>query len=146
MAEMVLDQAGRKWNEIQTVLAVGGSTRMPMVRRMLQELWGKAPDQSLSVDEVIAHGAAIYSSLKGSSSSVRVVNVNSHCYRVLAKRSDGSVFAKSLIAKNSPLPASQSYLFTASSQGSGASKIEVVEGEEEDPHFCTKIGKVVVDG
>jgi molecular chaperone DnaK len=146
MAELVLDQAGRKWGEVHTVLAVGGSTRMPMVRRMLQELWGKAPDQSLSVDEAIAHGAAIYASLKGSASSVRVVNVNSHSYRVLAKRTDGTVFAKSLIPKNSPLPAAHSYLFTASSGASGASKIEVVEGEEEDPHFCTRIGKVVVDG
>ena len=145
MAELVLDQAGRKWSGINTVLAVGGSTRMPMVRRMLQQLSGKVPDQSLSVDEAIAHGAAIYAHLKTGDSGVRVVNVNSHSYRVLAQRPGGERFAKCLIAKNSPLPASASHVFKAGSQGSGAKKIEVYEGEEDDPQFCLRIGKVVVD-
>lgn len=145
MADLVLDQASKRWADIHTVLAVGGSTRMPMIRRMLGEQSGKPPDQSLSVDEAIAHGAAIYAELKRGNSGVKVINVNSHSYRVLAKRASGPVFAKQMIPKNSPLPASGSHVFTVSSQGSGARKIEVSEGEEEDPEFCTTIGKVVVE-
>jgi molecular chaperone DnaK len=146
MAQMVLDQAGRTWNEVQTVLAVGGSTRMPMIGRMLEQLTGRPPDQSLSVDEAVAHGAVIYGHLKFDPGGVRVVNVNSHTYRVLAKRPEGVLFAKPLIPKNSPLPAAGSYLFTAKSQGTGTARIEVYEGEDDDQQFCTRIGKVVVDG
>ena len=145
MAELVLDQAGKQWTDIRTVLAVGGSTRMPMIRRMLESLWGQPPNQSLSVDEAVAHGAAIYAKLKAADSGVRVINVNSHSYRVLARRASGETFAKCMIAKNSPLPASASHVFTVKPHGSGARKIEVYEGEDEDPEFCLRIGKVVVD-
>jgi molecular chaperone DnaK len=144
LAEMVLDQAGKSWRAIGTVLAVGGSTRMPMIRKMLQQLWGKPPDQSLSVDEAVAQGAALYAHLKTGKNPVRVINVNSHGYRILARKPGGETFAKKMLPKNSPLPAAATHVFSASSQG-GARKIEVYEGEEDDPQYCIKIGKVVVD-
>lgn len=145
MAQLVLDQAGCTWSEMHAVLAVGGATRMPMIRRMLEELWGRPADQTLSQDEAVAHGAAIYARLKADSAGPRVINVNSHSYRVLAKRKDGSEFAKPLIPKNSPLPATKISVFQAPSRAESA-KIEVYEGEDEDAEFCMRIGKVVVDG
>jgi molecular chaperone DnaK len=145
MAQLVLDQAGCTWSDIQAVLAVGGATRMPMIRRMLEELSGRPADQTLSQDEAVAHGAAIYAHLKGDASGPRVINVNSHSYRVLTKRSDGSEFAKALIPKNSPLPARNTSTFQAPLRAPSA-KVEVYEGEDEDAEFCMRIGKVVVDG
>jgi len=59
-AELVARQAGLSWEQIDRVLLVGGSTRMPMVPRMLEQVTGKKPDGSLSVDEAVAHGAALY--------------------------------------------------------------------------------------
>ncbi len=48
------------WSDIDNVLLVGGSTRMPMVGQMLRQLSGKEPDGSVAVDEAVAHGAALH--------------------------------------------------------------------------------------
>ena len=58
-----LKAAGLDWTELDRVLLVGGSTRMPMVREMLQQLSGKEPDGSVAADEAVAHGAALHAGL-----------------------------------------------------------------------------------
>ena len=105
-------QAGLSWPEIDRVLLVGGSTRMPMVVRMLQALTGKTPDGSLAVDEAVAHGAALFAGLllqKQKSGApapdFAVTNVSSHSLGLAAidpetKRRSNRV----LIPKNTPLP------------------------------------------
>ena len=52
----LLQDARLKWDDMTRLLPVGGSTRMPMVQRMLEEVSGKKPDRSLSADESVAHG------------------------------------------------------------------------------------------
>ena len=59
----VLRDAALGWKDITRLLVVGGSTRMPMVQRMLEEESGKQVDRSLSADEAVAHGAALYAGL-----------------------------------------------------------------------------------
>ena len=56
-------QAGLEWPEIDRVLLVGGSSRMPMIAQMLRKVTDKEPDCSLSPDEVVAHGAALYAAM-----------------------------------------------------------------------------------
>src|SRR5262249_44601079 len=83
--EIVVRQAGLNWDAIDKVLLVGGSTRMPMVVRMLTDVTGKTPDRSVSPDEAVAHGAALYAdlllhkSVEGASVAPKftVTNVNS---------------------------------------------------------------------
>ena len=58
-----LRAAGLDWADVERVLLVGGSTRMPMVRTMLQDLSGKEPDASVAADEAVAHGAALHAGL-----------------------------------------------------------------------------------
>ena len=58
-----LKAAGLDWKDLDRVLLVGGSTRMPMVRDMLRQLSGKEPDDSVAADEAVAHGAALHASL-----------------------------------------------------------------------------------
>ena len=58
--KQTLQAAGLNWSDMDCVLLVGGSTRMPMVARMLRELSGKEPDASVAVDEAVAHGAALH--------------------------------------------------------------------------------------
>ena len=61
--KQTLQAAGLGWSDIDRVLLVGGSTRMPMVAKMLRELSGKEPDASVSVDEAVAHGAALHAGI-----------------------------------------------------------------------------------
>ena len=61
---LVIQEAGLIWSQVQEVLAVGGSSRMPMVLSMLQEVTGKAPNCSLPPGEAVAHGAAIHAAIK----------------------------------------------------------------------------------
>ena len=94
----LLQDAKLKWSDITRLLLVGGSTRMPMVQRMLEEVSGKKCDRSLSADEAVAHGAAVYaglltSSAVGTAPQLSVRNVNSHNLGVLAKEKATAVSA-----------------------------------------------------
>src|SRR5207237_5391803 len=60
----VIADAGLTWGQVQEVLAVGGSSRMPMVLRMLREVTGKEPNCSLPPGEAVAHGAAIHAAIR----------------------------------------------------------------------------------
>src|SRR6185436_13952564 len=84
-----LQAAGLEWSDIDRVLLVGGSSRMPAVVEMLKQLSGKEPDQSVSPDEAVAHGAALHAGIllayhEGKSPSFRIRNVNSHSLGVVA--------------------------------------------------------------
>src|SRR5262245_40976559 len=59
-AELVVENAGLSWPQIDRVLLVGGMTRVPHVRQMIRRISGREPDASLSADEVVAHGAALH--------------------------------------------------------------------------------------
>ena len=62
--QTVVAAAQLEWSNVDVVLAVGGSTRMPMIQEMLQRLSGRAPNLSLPPDEAVAHGAAIHAALR----------------------------------------------------------------------------------
>ncbi len=82
----LLRDATLEWNDVTRVLMVGGSTRMPMIQKMLRRESGQEPDRSLSPDEAVAHGAAIYADLLLNSADrpqIDVTNVNSHHLGVL---------------------------------------------------------------
>jgi molecular chaperone DnaK len=120
---------------------------MPMVVRMLQELTGKEPDRSVSADEAVAHGAALYAALLATPSSAAdapqfsVTNVNSHSLGILATDPEsGKKFNKILIPKNTPLPFTKRRKFQTYRHGQRAVLIKVLEGESDKPNFCTPIG------
>ena len=58
LCDVVLTEAGLEWSAIDTILLVGGATRMPMIREMVRQVTGKAPSEELNPDECVAHGAA----------------------------------------------------------------------------------------
>ncbi len=146
--EIVLRQANLRWSDIDRVLLVGGSTRMPMVRRMLQEVTDKKPEQSISPDEAVAHGAALYADLLLQQfANVRrparftVTNVNSHSLGIIGL--DPHTHEKRnqvLIPKNTPLPATVTKVFKTSHRGQPMVTIRVVEWESERPDACSRIG------
>jgi len=146
----VLRDAGVTWSDLTRLLLVGGATRMPMIQRMLAEESGLQPDRSLSPDEAVAHGAAIYAGLllNHGNEVVRrlsVRNVNSHTLGVLGIEPESRLTRrKVMIARNTPLPASVARKFQTAKDGQRDVAIPVVEGGTETGEGCTHIGRLVV--
>ena len=122
-----------------------------MVVEMLRRATGKEPDRSVSPDEVVAHGAALYAEMlmgRGAGSSnprCELVNVNSHSLGVVGfdKKLRQKVNAV-LIPKNTPLPARVSRAFVTARADQRSVLVPVVEGESHRPEDCIRLGKCVV--
>lgn len=145
-----LQAAGLTWSDIDRVLLVGGSSRMPAVVDMLRELSGKEPDQSVSPDEAVAHGAALHAGLllehyAGKPTSFHVRNVNSHSLGVVAtdvktRRPRNAI----LIPRNTPLPVVARRVFKTQRSGQKSILVQIVEGESVSPDDCSQLGKCSV--
>jgi molecular chaperone DnaK len=146
----LLQELGLKWDDLTRLLLVGGSTRMPMVQRMLEEISNKKPDRSLSADEAVAHGAAVYAGLilgseAGMAPEVTVRNVNSHALGVLGKeQTTGRPRNRVMISKNTPLPANHTARFVTAQADQSSVVINIVEGGDASGNDATKIGKCIV--
>jgi molecular chaperone DnaK len=153
-AEIVVLQAGLTWKQIDRVVVVGGSTRMPMIYRMLEELAGQAVDHSVSADEAVAHGAALYADLLlqkqgvgGGHAHFTVSNINSHSLGIVGtEASSGKRVNRVLIPKNSPLPCTAARRFKTQRHNQPSVKISVIEGESEIPEACFEVGVCVIYG
>ncbi|MBN1395884.1 MAG: Hsp70 family protein [Pirellulales bacterium] len=142
-----LKAAGLHWNDLDRVLLVGGSTRMPMVREMLRRLSGMEPDDSVSADEAVAHGAALRASLilarqNGLTPALKIRNVNSHSLGVvgldpLTRRRRNGI----LIPRNTRLPVTGKRIFKTHKTGQRSILVEIVEGESPSADDCTPIGR-----
>lgn len=146
---LVLRQAGLSWDQIGRVLLVGGSTRMPMVAAMLRRISGKEPDRSLSPDEVVAHGAALYCGLlmEGdvAKKAFELANVNSHSLGVAGIHTKTKERVRSvLIPKNSALPCRNRRRFRTSQRDQRTIHVLVVEGESHRPEQCIALGNCVI--
>lgn len=146
----VLREANRSWQELTRLLLVGGSTRMPMVQEMLERESGLKVDRSLSPDEAVAHGAAIYAGLLLTQDDspvhdISVSNVNSHDLGVLGRESStGMPRRHVLIPRNSQLPSSGVGKFVTSKKGQKSVKVEIIEGGDAAGKNATHIGKCTV--
>jgi molecular chaperone DnaK len=151
-AELVVLQGGSSWQEIDRVLVVGGSTRMPMILRMLGELAGGAVDHSLSPDEAVAQGAALYADLVlrrqgsgGGHTQFSVTNINAHSLGVVGvKAKTGSRVNRIIIRKNTPLPRSKKRRFKTYKANQKSVKVTVLEGDTELPDECVEVGTCVI--
>ncbi len=149
--ELVLDEADVKWSDLTRLILVGGSTRMPMIHDELSRLSNLEIDRSLSPDEAVAHGAAIYAGIRlgqecESFAGVSVTNVNSHDLGVLAvDPATGDPRRQIMIKRNTSLPARQRIRFRTHEDGQRNVKVEVVEGGDDRGRNATPIGKCLVD-
>lgn len=147
----LLATAGLQWKDIGRVLLTGGSTRMPMVARMLKELTGIEPDRSVNPDEAVARGAALYAEYlmahqgAGQQPSFEVTNVNAHSLGVEAvDPSTGRKRNRVLISRNTPLPARRTEEFATKIAGQRTVVVQVLEGESLEPGQCSMIGRTVI--
>jgi molecular chaperone DnaK len=138
--------AGLEWSDIERILLVGGSTRMPAVFEMLKKLSGKTPDRSVSPDEAVAHGAALHAGLllakrEGRTGRFKVTNVSSHSLGVVASdKRTGRRKNVTLIPRNTRLPASAKKTFKTQKAGQPIILIEIVEGENKWADECSQVG------
>ncbi len=148
--EQTLKASGLEWTDIERVLLVGGSTRMPRVREMLAELSGQEPDASVAADEAVAHGAALRAGLvmaqrRGEKGNFTIKNVNSHSLGVVGtdpqtkQRRNGI-----LIPRNTSLPVTARRIFKTSKANQKSVLVQIVEGESPSADDCTQIGKCTV--
>ena len=146
----VILAAGFSWEDIDEFMLVGGSSRIPMIASKAQELSGLLPRLAANPDELIAHGAALYAATKrgdilDAAAQFEVVNVNAHSLGV--RGTDAATkqkVNKILIPRNTPLPASRIYSFVTSRDGQRNAKVPLLEGESENPDFCTLLGECLV--
>jgi molecular chaperone DnaK len=145
-----LEAAGLSWSDINRILLVGGSSRMPAVVEMLRSLSGQEPDCSVSPDEAVAHGAALHAGLllanqQGKPPSFGIRNVNSHSLGVVAtdtktRRSRNAI----LIPRNTPLRGAARRIFKTQKTGQRSILVRIIEGESLSPDDCTPLGRCTV--
>jgi len=147
----VVREAGLQWSDIERVLLVGGSSRMPMVAEMLQRVTGKEPDRTASPDEAVAHGAALYAAMLANQGApaglarCELLNVNSHSLGVVGmntktRRRQNVV----IIPKNTPIPCSVARTFQTARHGQRNVVVAIVEGESHRPEECIALGHCIV--
>lgn len=123
--------------EIDAVIMVGGSTRIPLVRRRAKEIFGVEPYTALDPDRVVALGAAVQASiLSGATRGQLLLDV---IPLSLGIETAGGAVAK-LIVRNSPVPARATETFTTSVDGQTSIKLNVVQGEREMVEDCRSLG------
>ena len=138
-----LEDSGLKANEIDKILLVGGSTRMPMVQKKIVELLGKEPTKGINPDECVAAGAAIQGAiLKGDHKDIVLVDVTPLS---LGLETLGGVFTK-VIERNTAIPVSKSQVFTTAANNQTQVEILVLQGERSMAADNVKLGQFVLDG
>ena len=124
--EQALSDAGLSKNEIDEVVLVGGSTRIPAVQQLIKEYTGKEPNQSVNPDEVVAVGAAIQAGvLAGEVKDIVLLDVTP---LTLGIETLGGVMT-ALVPRNTTIPVSKSQVFSTAENNQTAVDINVLQGE-----------------
>jgi molecular chaperone DnaK len=123
-----MNDAGVKPEDIDQVILVGGSTRIPAVQRLVQELFKKEPHKGVNPDEVVAMGAAIQGGILGG--EVKNVLLLDVTPLSLGIETLGAVFTK-LIERNTTIPTRKSQVFSTAADNQTAVSIHVLQGERQ---------------
>ncbi|HEW92130.1 MAG TPA: molecular chaperone DnaK, partial [Thermotogaceae bacterium] len=142
--ETVLNDAKLSPNDIDEIILVGGSTRIPLVQNFLKEIFGKEPNKSVNPDEAVAVGAAIQAAILAGEmgKDVVLVDVTPLSLGVEVK---GGLFEK-IIERNSTIPTRKSKIFTTAEDGQTEVEVRVYQGEREIAKYNRLLGSFRLTG
>jgi Fe-S protein assembly chaperone HscA len=144
--KQALKDAGLKPNQIDEVVLVGGSTRIPKVRQLVQDLFGRTPHTDLNPDEVVALGAAVQANiLGGGSAATKEMLLLDVTPLSLGIEVAGGVTDK-IILRNSTVPASATQYYTTQVDGQTNVAIHVLQGERELARDCRSLARFDLKG
>ena len=150
--EILLESQNCRWDDIDHVLMVGGSTRMPMVKRMLEELSGKKLKYEVDPDTAVALGAGVYAymlfqeagaknGIPGSSCGIAISDVTSQSLGIISVDEFQQEANSVIIRSNSKIPCKQSEVFVTVADNQTCLNVRVTEGNDEDIAYVNIIGE-----
>jgi molecular chaperone DnaK len=158
LIEVALEEAKLKPSQIDKVLLVGGSTRIPLVQQRLEKMFGFAPETAVNVDECVSLGAAIHAGLimlkdksdalpAGVSNGLKDINLTdvcNHSYGTVCAPIDEKtgkrvIENRIILKKNTPLPCESSQTFYTLAQGQTDLEVTITQGEDTAVEYVNKI-------
>jgi molecular chaperone DnaK len=138
-----LEDSGLKIGEIEKILLVGGSTRIPAVQDAVKGYFGKEPFKGINPDECVAIGAAIQAAvLGGDVTGLLLLDVTPLS---LGIETMGGVFTK-IIERNTTIPVKKSQVFSTAADNQTQVEVHVLQGEREMAQYNKTLGRFILDG
>lgn len=143
--EIAIKDAKLNPSDVDEVLVVGGSTRIPLVQKLVQDLFGKEPNRSVNPDEVVALGAAIQGGILAGDENLNEVLLLDVTPLSLGIETLGGVFTK-LIERNTTIPTTKKETFSTAADNQTSVEIKVYQGEREMASHNRLLGSFLLEG